>query len=102
MKLARTFVVKVEDAEFEFEKPKGNDKITALAKGELVPFIFKRLKKVSGFHEEDGSEVSVDGLRSIDLPDDYIAKIVAGFTKEYLKLIGVAEVPEEKKSGETV
>ena len=101
MKLARSLVVKIEDAEFEFEKPKGNERIGKLSKPDLITFVFSKLKKVTGLQEEDGSDVKVEALRTLELPDDYVEKILAGFIKEYLILIGVKEVPEEKKSSET-
>lgn len=99
MKITRTFKVTVDGAEFEFEKPKGNEKFTSLEKKALIPFIFGKLKSVAGLQDEDGTEFTAEGLRSVELPDDYVAKIANAFVDEYLKLIGVAEVPAEKKSG---
>lgn len=99
MKVSRTFTVEIDGATFVFEKPKGNQSV-GKTREENLNFIFSKLREVRGLQDEDGSDIQAEAVRSLDLPIDVINKIDEAFAAEYMKMMGLKEVPAEKKSSE--
>lgn len=100
MKIERTFSIEIDGAVFTFKRPTIKDIVQFKTEDPIanVLFILSKLEKVSGAQFADGGDVTVEIVRSADLDNVTVTKILSAWNKEILRLQGREEESAEKKS----
>lgn len=98
MKIDDTFTVEIDGATFEFEQPYANEDPAGIDKAEYAKSIIaKKLKRISGVFDKDGTPVSIEKMKELSLPWSVVAKLVNAYGQKMLEIAGIKPEAEEKK-----
>lgn len=97
MKIVKQFQLEIDGAVFTFRKPSAREVLDFDKEGKnALPIIFGHLLSVTGMEDEDGP-VSLDNLRTLDIPMDVVTKIVNAWSDKLKELSPQAPIDPEKK-----
>lgn len=103
MKINKNFSFKIEDADFVFKRPSMVEIWKSQKENQdnfqATKSILNDLIMVQGLQSEDGESITVDQIKSLDVPADFINRLIACWSQAIKSLTDgkSAEASQEKK-----
>jgi len=100
MKIESTFVIELDGASFVFKKPTMKELMGARDVN-FTEFIFGKLQEVKGLSNGSNHDLSVEEVRTLDLPADAVMAIVNAWNAKVSQLLNPAGAEVKKEQPQT-